>query len=124
MTRWIGRDLNLEVQTMDIKVRRYPEGTGTAQADGSLKRYWDGIIEPSDKSWILFLPVDGALHDDGTLRKPSFYAERDSNGDVKGYPAGSPAVGIPENAASAPAVIAAPASTYIEYPHDAVDVTM
>ena len=46
----------------NVVISRYREGSQS-------KRAWEGSIEPEDRSWILFIPVDGAA--------PQLYLHRD-----------------------------------------------
>jgi len=45
----------------NISVHRYPDGTGKVEPDGSITREWDGWVEPDDKTWIVFVNVDGSV---------------------------------------------------------------
>jgi hypothetical protein len=43
----------------NITVGRYSPNSGNVEPDGSLHREWAGWIEPEDRSWIMFVRVDG-----------------------------------------------------------------
>lgn len=52
----------------NIVVGRYGPNEGHLMEDGTIKREWDGWIEPEDKTWIAFIRVDGS---------PVFFLNRD-----------------------------------------------